>query len=85
MLENIKWEIPWIWILLSAKNGYTNAGEMVNGTLTRRVELPQSYFNKANSIFAEIKNEANIALESQRRALIYVENIKIKSAKIVLK
>lgn len=65
----------------SLKNGYTNAGEMVNGTLTRRVELPQSYFNKANSIFAEIKNEANIALESQRRALIIKEKYKNKICK----
>ena len=54
---------------------------MVNGTLTRRVELPQSYFNKANSIFAEIKNEANIALESQRRALIIKEKYKNKICK----
>jgi hypothetical protein len=52
------------------KNGYTNAGEMKNGNLARRVQLPQSYFDKANSIFTEIKKETNLALEAQRRALI---------------
>lgn len=60
------------------KQGFTNAGEMSNGTLIRRVQLPQSYFDKANSIFTEIKNEANIALEAQRRALIIKEKYKKK-------
>ena len=63
------------------KQGFTNAGEMSNGTLTRRVQLPQSYFNKANSILEEIKNEANIALEAQRRALVIKEKYKKKICK----
>jgi len=63
------------------KNGYTNAGEMQNGTLIRRVQLPQSYFNKANSIFSEIKREANLALEAQRKALIIKEKYKKKICK----
>ncbi len=69
----------------STKNGYTFGGEMVNGTLARRVELPQSYFNKVNSIFAEIKNEANIALEAQRKALIIKEKYKNKICKDSIK
>lgn len=63
------------------KKGFTNAGEMVNGNLKRRVQLPQSYFNKANSIFDEIKREANLALEAQRRALIIKEKYKKKICK----
>lgn len=63
------------------KQGFTNSGEMVNGTLVKRVQLPQSYFDKANNIFAEIKNEANIALEAQRRALIIKEKYKKKICK----
>lgn len=63
------------------KQGFTNAGEMSNGTLLRRVQLPQSYFNNANTIFSEIKQEANIALEAQRRALIIKEKYKKKICK----
>lgn len=63
------------------KKGGTNAGEMVNGTLVRRVQLPQSYFDKADSIFSEIKNHANIALEAQRKALIIKEKYKNKICK----
>jgi vacuolar-type H+-ATPase subunit I/STV1 len=63
------------------KNGHINGGELINGNLIRRVQLPQSYFNKANSIFSEIKNEANIALEAQRRALVIKEKYKNKICK----
>ena len=62
----------------SYKNGQIGGGEIVNGTLDRRVQLPQSYIDKANSIFAEIKNEANIALEAQKKALIIKEKYKNK-------
>ena len=60
------------------KQGITNAGEMVNGTFVRRVQLPQSYFDKANSILSEIKHHANIALEAQKKALIIKEKYKKK-------
>ncbi|MBV5277577.1 MAG: hypothetical protein J0647_00750 [Campylobacteraceae bacterium] len=60
------------------KKGGRNAGEMVNGTLVRSVQLPQSYFDKANSIFSEIKHHANIALEAQKKALIIKEKYKKK-------
>lgn len=63
------------------KQGFTNAGEMSNGTLVRRVQLPQSYFNNANTIFSEIKKEANIALEAQKKALIIKEKYKNKICK----
>ena len=63
------------------KQGFTNAGEMSNGTLVRRVQLPQSYFNNANTIFSEIKQQANIALEAQRRALVIKEKYKKKICK----
>lgn len=63
------------------KKGFTNAGEMSNGTLVRRVQLPQSYFNNANTIFSEIKQQANIALEAQRRALVIKEKYKKKICK----
>ena len=63
------------------KQGFTNAGEMSSGTLIRRVQLPQSYFNNANTIFSEIKQEANIALEAQRRALVIKEKYKKKICK----
>ena len=63
------------------KQGFTNSGEMINGTLVRRVQLPQSYFDKANLILNEIKNEANIALEAQRKALVIKEKYKNKICK----
>ena len=63
------------------KQGFTNAGEMSNGTLVRRVQLPQSYFNNANAIFSEIKQHANIAIEAQRRALVIKEKYKKKICK----
>jgi len=62
----------------STKQGRTNAGEMINGTLVRSVQLPQSYFDKANSILSEIKNHANLALEAQRKELIIKEKYKKK-------
>lgn len=51
------------------KQGFTNVGEMSNGTLVRRVQLPQSYFNNANTIFSEIKQQANIALLKHKEEL----------------
>lgn len=63
------------------KKGFTNAGEFSNGTLIRRVQLPQSYINNANAIFTEIKREANIALEAQNKALIIKEKYKKKICK----
>jgi hypothetical protein len=63
------------------KNGRTNSGEMLNGALLKRVQLPQSYFNNANKIFDEIKRAANIALEAQKKALIIKEKYKKKICK----
>ncbi|QIR76045.1 hypothetical protein [Sulfurospirillum diekertiae] len=63
------------------KQGGTNAGEMSNGALIRRVQLPQSYFNKADAVFEEIKKEANLALEAQNKALIIKEKYKKKICK----
>lgn len=65
----------------SFKNSQTVGGEMVNGTLIRRVQLPQSYFQKADTIFNEIKNAANIALDAQNKALIIKEKYKKKICK----
>lgn len=65
----------------SFKNGHTVGGEMVNGSLLRRVQLPQSYFQKADTIFNEIKNTANIALDAQRKALAVKEKYKNKICK----
>jgi hypothetical protein len=67
------------------KNGSINAGEIVNGTLTRRVELPQSYFNNTNNILTEIKNEVNIALDAQKKAQIIKEKYKNKICKDTVK
>ncbi|ABB44055.1 hypothetical protein Suden_0776 [Sulfurimonas denitrificans DSM 1251] len=65
----------------SLKNGYTNGGEIVNENIIRRVQLPQSYFQNADSIFNEIKNAANIALQVQNNALIIKEKYKKKICK----
>lgn len=66
---------------LISKNGNKVGSETINGEVKRLVELPQSYFDKANSIFTEIKNEANIALDAQRKALIIKEKYKKKICK----
>jgi len=64
-----------------SKKGHIVAGEMKNGILIRKVKLPQSYLNKANSIFSEIQKEAEIALKAQKKALIIKEKYKKKICK----
>ncbi len=63
------------------KNGQSNGGEIVNGSLTRRVQLPQSYFQKANEILSEVRAASNIALDAQKKALIIKEKYKKKICK----
>jgi len=60
------------------KSGYINAGEMQNGTLLRRVQLPKSYFNKANTIFITIKQAGQKALDAQKQAWIVKRQYKQK-------
>lgn len=67
------------------KDGSVKAFETIDGNFVRNVELPQSYFNKANSILTEIRNEVNIALEAQRRALIIKEKYINKICKDTVK
>lgn len=63
------------------KNGQQVGGEMVNNSLIKKVELPRSYFQKANSILNEIKNAANIAIDAQNKALVIKEKYKKKICK----
>ena len=65
----------------SFKNGYINAGEIKNGTLVRKVQLPKSYFDKANTIFTEIKQAGQKALEAQKQAWIVKKQYKQKICK----
>lgn len=68
------------------KNGELAGGEMQNGILVRKVDLPQSYIQKINSIFSEIKDEMkNIKTAQQKASMVKVqyknkicqENIKV--------
>ena len=63
------------------KNGSILGGEFSNGTLLRRVQIPQSELNKANNILSEIRNVANVALDAQDKALIIKEKYKNKICK----
>ena len=65
----------------SMKQGGVNAGEMINETLVRRVQLPQSYFDEVDNIFNEIKTHVNIALDAQKKAQIIKEKYKTKICK----
>lgn len=51
------------------KNGGGRAGEYINNTLIRHVQLPQSYYNMVNSIFSEIKDAGQKAITAQKQAL----------------
>jgi hypothetical protein len=48
---------------------------MKDGILIRNVQLPKNYFNKADTIFAEIKQAGQKALESQKQAWIVKKTI----------
>lgn len=63
---------------VSLKQGGINAGEVVNDSLVRRVQLPQSYFNNVDNIYKEIVTHVNIALDAQKKALIIKEKYKNK-------
>lgn len=71
---------------VTLKNGSINSGEIVNGSLIRRVQLPQSYLNNANNILSEIKNAGQVALDTQKKALMvkqqYKDNICKDSVKV---
>ena len=68
------------------KSGYMVSGEVKNGKLIRRVQLPKSYLDKVNAIFAEIKQAGQRALEAQKQAWIvkkqYKERICKNSVKV---
>lgn len=54
---------------LTPKAGATASGEISNGNLVRRVQLPNSYFVKIGSIQNEIKDAGVKALNAQKYAL----------------
>jgi len=66
---------------ISLKNGYINAMELKNGRLMRKVQLPKSYFDKANAIFAEIKQAGQKALEAQKQAWVVKKQYKQRICK----
>ncbi|MFA7354923.1 MAG: hypothetical protein WCZ70_09930, partial [Sulfurimonadaceae bacterium] len=68
-----------------SKAGYMSSGEVIGGRIVRAVELPESYINRGNAIFSEIKNEANIALNAQRKALNIKEKYKNQICKDSIK
>lgn len=61
------------------KNRTHVSAEVKNGVLQRRVEIPQNYVTKIDTILKEIQNEGQIALVAQEKALIikkkYLEKI----------
>ncbi len=46
-----------------------NSREYNNGTVTRLVHLPESFFSNADKIFAEVKEARRKAIDSQKQAL----------------
>lgn len=63
------------------KNGQINSGEFIKGVLAQKVQLPQSYFQKADGIYQEVRSASKKALEAQRNALIIKEKYKNKICK----
>jgi len=63
------------------KNSNIVAGEMKNGKLLRKVNLPKSYFDYANSIFTEIKQAGEIAIKAQQQAFIVKKQYKMRICK----
>ncbi|ELB2049482.1 hypothetical protein QNZ80_004684 [Vibrio parahaemolyticus] len=63
------------------KNGQRNAGEIIDGNFTRAVELPESYYQKANAILEEVSTASNKALDAQKKALIIKEKYKKRVCK----
>ena len=51
-------------------------GERINGQLSRRVVLPQSYVNYINNVHIEIENAGQVALNAQKKALIVKQQYK---------
>ncbi|WP_194091517.1 hypothetical protein [Vibrio hibernica] len=51
------------------KSGATASGEMSNGSMVRRVQLPNSYFLKIGSVQSEINDAGVKALNAQKYAL----------------
>lgn len=64
-----------------SKQGYRTAGEFKQGTLVRKVQLPQSYFDEANLIFKEIKEAGRKALEAQKKSLLVKRQYKKRICK----
>jgi hypothetical protein len=54
----------------SPKTGGYNAGEVIDGSVTRRVRLPKSYFDKANAIQSEVKQAGQKAIDAQKQAIV---------------
>lgn len=63
------------------KQGAIYTGEVINGKLVKKVELPQSYMDNVNSIHNEIKKHVNIALEAQQKAIAVKDKYKNKICK----
>ncbi|MDD3466604.1 MAG: hypothetical protein PHE67_05575 [Campylobacterales bacterium] len=58
------------------KQGIIEAGEKFNGSLMRRVQLPKSFIDNANSILNEIKNAGQVAINAQQKALMVKQQYK---------
>ncbi|MFT5548594.1 MAG: hypothetical protein ACI9CO_000509 [Candidatus Azotimanducaceae bacterium] len=54
----------------SPKTGGYNAGEVIDGSVTRQVRLPKSYFDKANAIQSEVKQAGQKAIDAQKQAIV---------------
>lgn len=59
-----------------AKTNIRYAGEKNNGQMVRRVYLPQNYLNHLTSVFSEIKNAGQIAIDAQKKALMVKQQYK---------
>lgn len=55
--------------LVMPKYGSVRAGEVINNTFIRHVQLPQSYFNNVNTLYAAIIDAGQKAITAQKQAL----------------
>lgn len=69
-----------------AKNNIRYSGEKQNGQLIRRIILPQNYLNHMGNVFNEVKNAGQLAIDTQKKALMvkqqYKESICKDSVKV---
>jgi len=63
------------------KQKYRKGGEFLNGTMIKEVDIPYNYYQKTMSIWNEIKQAGQKAIQAQNKALLVKKQYKKKICK----